>query len=46
MTLPEIMLYDELIKEVGTVDTEKLVKKQIVIIRPVVLKIKYQILLA
>ena len=27
MTLFEIMLYDELVKEVGAVDTEKLVKK-------------------
>ena len=47
MKLFKIIVYDELLKEVDAIDTGKLVKKkQIMIIRSVVLKVKYQILLA
>ena len=38
--------YDEMVQKVNSIDTSKLVKKQIMIIIPVILKIKYLTLLA
>ena len=39
-------LYDEMIKKVNTIDNNRFVKKQIVMVRSKILKTKYLILVA